>query len=123
MLSKEFSEIAASQIAKNRELIGLFLKDEFHGQFTVEGLLAAIKQNGITVPSAAVELDALNQLLAGDSLHKFFPMEALCEEAQYIIKKEENLNKYARIYLNRLILESVYPLKCPKKRDRSKNVT
>jgi hypothetical protein len=40
-----------------------------------------------------------------------------------LIRRKADLHKNEYIKLNRLILESVYPLKCPKTSDRSKDVS
>ena len=119
---KEIYEDLSEVKARIYGFHAFFKKDEFHGQFTVEGLLAAIRKDGILVPSASEELEALNELLTGNSLRKSFPNVNISEKAQYLINKNK-LDRYGRIYLNRLLLEDAYLLKCPRMCDRPKDAS
>ncbi|MCX6911331.1 MAG: Amuc_1100 family pilus-like protein, partial [Verrucomicrobia bacterium] len=92
-----------------------FLVGEFGGQFTTRGLIAAITADGIAVPTAPSEIESLNNLLIGSSLHSKFPRITKTKEVEDLIKRESTLSSKERIELNRLILEAAYALKCPKK--------
>lgn len=101
-----------------------FLPGEFSGQFTIRGLLEAIAAHGIEIPQARpgkpqlTDIQALNKLLAKKSIYDNFPHLALPAEAMALLQKlhrQQALLSEQQIQLNRQILQTAFPDKCPKK--------
>ena len=109
--SRQLWPVTSSFIVKESSK---FLGSEFRGQFTVHSLLEAIIAGGVIVPEATTEIESLNKLLSGESLHAKLKGVTLPEEATRLIERVASLNENERIRLNRLIIKSAYPLKCPK---------
>ncbi|MFA5192213.1 MAG: hypothetical protein WC740_15930 [Verrucomicrobiia bacterium] len=101
-----------------------FLECEFDGRFTPPHFINAaiscrvltegISDRGIEVPQAATEIERLNKLLSGSSLHDKFKEVPLNEEMKGLVEREPDLCKDERIRLNRLILEGAFPTTCPR---------
>jgi hypothetical protein len=92
---------------------GRFLLGEFRDQCIPGDLIAAITADGIEVPKAPSEIESLNELLSGSSLHSRLPGISLCQVAEKLVA-QHGLSDKERRTLNRLVLEAAYPLKCPK---------
>ena len=93
----------------------VFSESEFSGQFKIRLLKEAILADNIPLPAARSELESLNNLLKGRSLHLQPKLCNICPpEAVDLSKRESTLELEERIKLNRLILEAAYPLECPK---------
>lgn len=91
-----------------------FSEDEFRGTtLSPRELIAVITADGIQVPEAPSEIESLNCLLEGRSLHSRFPHIRLTKEAKDLVKRESTLRSQEHIKLNRLILETAHPLECP----------
>ena len=87
------------------------------GQLTPRALIEAIEARGIKVPKAPTEIDRLNQLLAGNSLHEEYKTTPLPSEANLLIERGiSNLTGDERGRLNRLILDAAFPELCPRNR-------
>ncbi len=107
-----------------------FIEGEFDEEFTVRGLLDLIGGEGMIVPRGKKEIDSLNQFLnekssTGPLKKKFHKQNetgsgaSLPQAALELLQRDPSgLGPEDTPALNRLLLEAIYPQKCPKKTRR-----
>jgi len=93
----------------------VFSESEFGGHMTPEGLIAAISAKQIPLSEAPTHIESLNRLLSEARLLSRFPNIVLPGDAADLVKREATLRSTGRIKLNRLILETAFPLACPQR--------
>jgi len=101
-----------------------FEKREFTGKFSAPALLDALKACGVLPqpkttysgkPIHPKPLKALNYILEDSTnLHLRFKDITLPKEAEVLLRRESPLNRNERKELNRLIIQTAFPDKCPK---------
>ncbi|MBI5686380.1 MAG: penicillin-binding protein 2 [Verrucomicrobia bacterium] len=90
---------------------------EFTGQFTTRALLDTLAADGFTIQKTSLEIESLNLLLKGSSVHQRFAGMALPKTAVSLMRNVSKLKPRELVKLNRVILETAYPHKCPKHQD------
>ncbi|MFA6560821.1 MAG: penicillin-binding protein 2 [Verrucomicrobiia bacterium] len=90
---------------------------EFTGQFTTRALLDTLVTDGFTVQKASLEIESLNLLLKSDSVHQRFKGMVMPKNVVSLTRNVLSLKPRDLIKLNRVILETAYPHKCPKHQD------
>ena len=96
----------------NWYIVPAFEKSEFKGGITARGLREAITKDGIAVPSAVTDLDALNLLLEKDDLVGKLLKPDSPEFQSFSQPPGSTSDDYRR--RSRNILETLYPLQCPR---------
>jgi len=94
-----------------------FSEDQFCETFTPQRLLEDVAANNIPIPQAVTEIESLNMLLRGKSLHtrfkQRFKKRPLSREGQHLIERVAYLSDNERIRLNRIVCESAFRPLCP----------
>ncbi|MDE2232040.1 MAG: hypothetical protein KGJ95_08280 [Candidatus Omnitrophica bacterium] len=94
----------------------VFSENEFKGSMTPEALIKAIKESNVNIPVEETPIQTLNKLLERNDLYKF--MNRIPGETKAAINQLKNgqqLKPDDLKKLNRLLIETNYPLEAPKR--------
>jgi len=88
--------------------------DEFSGEFTVQGLVEALRGRGINLPEDS-EIEYINDnILTDKGLYKKYSELIMAQENRYFIDNINNLNKNELMGFNRRLIDQGDPKKSPK---------
>jgi len=115
MFHQKRPELEQLRIMFENDTAPRFSQPEFISVEKTPGkLIKAIAARGVLVPEAPTQIDSLNRLLSGSSLHDKFSDIHVPKDAEPLLAQVSSLSEGERIKLNRLILQAVVPQECPK---------
>ncbi len=92
-----------------------FFAGEFVAPMTIKGLLRELSKIDIKAYEGKDDIQRLNSVLNSQRLYESFPGIRWGKKVKDLISHESKLSRGEHMLFNRLIMEKVYPEKCPKR--------